>query len=136
MPTGHRHQHSALRRDEPFATVSRLFGVTDETGYVDADEERLEIRFGPWHLETPMSNIAGAEVSGPFHWWKVIGPAHLSFKDRGITFATSAERAVCIRFHEPVAALEPLGVIKHPAVTVSVEDPDGFARFVTATLPD
>lgn len=123
--------HATLHRDQPFATVSRAFGVTDETAYVDVDGERLEIRFGPWRLTTPLANVTGASVTGPFHWWKVIGPPHLSLKDRGITFATSAQRGVCIQFREPVAAIDPRGVIRHPAATVTVEDPDTLVRVLT-----
>jgi len=120
----------AFRFDEPFATASRLFGVQPNHAYVDVDDERLEIRFGPWLLRTPMSNVERAEVSGPYAWWKVIGPARLSFKDRGVTFATSAGSGVCIRFREPVTAIDPNGLIRHPGATVTVADPDDLVRAI------
>lgn len=123
-------QRFPLRRDEPFAVVSRLFGVTGESGYVELDDEHLEIRFGPWHVTTPLSNVEGAEVTGPFHWWKVIGPPHLSFKDRGITFATSDKEAVCIKFREPVRGIDVRGWIRHPGATVTVADPHDLARAI------
>jgi hypothetical protein len=127
--TALRHQ-SALRRDEPLAAVSRLFGVNDENSYVKVDGEKVEIRFGPWHMTTPLSNVASAEVSGPFAWWKVIGPPRLSLADRGVTFATSTRAGVCLRFREPVAGIEPRGVIRHPGATVTVEDPEELARVI------
>jgi hypothetical protein len=127
-----RHHRFALRRDEPFATASRLFAVTGSNSYVDVDDDRLEIRFGPWQLTTPMDNVESAEATGPFSWWKVIGPPHLSLKDRGITFATSTQGGVCLRFREPVPAIEPRGVIRHPGVTVTVDDPDDLVRFVNS----
>jgi hypothetical protein len=118
-----------MQRDEPLSTVSRLFGVTEKTGYVEVGDE-LEIRFGPWHLTTPLSNVEKAEVTGPFHWWKVIGPAHLSLADRGVTFATSRRNAVCIRFREPVKAIDPRGLIRHPGATVTVDDPESLAALL------
>lgn len=128
--------HVGLRRDEPFATASRLFGVTEDTGYVEIKDDQLEIRFGGWHLETPLRNVIRAEVTGPFHWWKVIGPPHLSLRDRGITFATSAGPALCVRFREPVAAIDPRGLIRHPGATVSVEDPEHLAELINAAAAD
>ena len=99
--------------------MSRAFGVTGDSGYVSIEGDQLEIRFGPWHLVTPLDNVVGASVTGPFHWWKVIGPPHLSLKDRGVTFATSAKDGVCIQFREPVKAIDPAGVVRHPAATVT-----------------
>jgi hypothetical protein len=58
--------------------------------------------------------------------WKVLGPPHLSFRDRGLTFATNQERGVCVRFHEPVAGIDPRGWIRHPGLTVTVEDPEAL----------
>ena len=128
-----RHHRFALRFDEPFATASRLFGVERKRAYVDVDDDRLEIRFGPWLLRTPMSNVECAEVTGPYAWWKVIGPARLSAKDRGVTFATCAGPGVCLRFREPVTAIDPQGFIRHPGATVTVEDPEDLVRFVNQT---
>ena len=130
-PESQERRRFLMRREEPFAVASRFFGVRYDNAYVDVDAEQLEIRFGPWRLTTPMSNVAGAEVTGPFAWWKVIGPAHLSLKDRGITFATSGGKAVCIRFKEPVPALEPRGLIRHPGATVTVAEPEELVRAVT-----
>ena len=53
------------------------------------------------------------------------GPPHLSLADRGITFATNRQRGLCIRLHRPHPAIDPLGLIRHPGVTVTVGDVDG-----------
>lgn len=45
-----------------------------------------------------------------------------------MTCATNGEQGLCIRFREPVRGLEPLGVLRHPAVTVTVEDGKQLAR--------
>ena len=62
--------------------------------------------------------------TGPYKPWKVIGPPHLSFADRGITFGTTTTGGVCIKLRRPARGIEPTGLLKHPAVTVTVEDRD------------
>jgi hypothetical protein len=46
--------------------------------------------------------------------------------DRGITFGTNPRRGVCIEFHEPVPAFDPLGLVRHPNLTVTVADPEAL----------
>ena len=77
----------------------------------------------PWSVRTPRSNVSGVELTGPYHWWKVIG-AHLSLADRGMTLGTNADRGACITFHRPVRGLDPLGLLRHPALTVTVARPE------------
>lgn len=125
-----RHHRFGFREDNTFALASRAFGVTGDRAYVDVDDEILRIRFGPWSLTTTMDNVESAAVTGPYRWWKVIGPPHLSLRDRGITFATSPAKGVCIRFREAVPAAIPGAVIRHPAATVTVDDPDDLVRFL------
>jgi hypothetical protein len=105
---------------------SRLFLVHPETCSARIEHDQLSVMFGRWSLTTPLTNIADVTVTGPYTWWKVAGPAHLSLKDRGVTFATTDERGVCVSFVEPVAAIEPSGVITHPSLTLTVADVDGF----------
>lgn len=107
---------------------SAAVGVLPRTSSVTLDDDALVVRFGPWSLRTPRSNIAGCEVTGPYLPWKVAGPPHLSLKDRGVTFATNRRRGVCVRFHEPVTGLVPWGLLRHPAATLTVTDPDDLAR--------
>ncbi|HXT42859.1 MAG TPA: hypothetical protein VN748_01915 [Pseudonocardiaceae bacterium] len=105
-----------------------LFGVTSNTAGVWVDEAALRIRFGPWRVQTPLSNVATTLHTGPYSLIKTMGPAHLSFADRGLTCATNSERGLCIRFVRPVPGIEPLGLLRHPAVTVTVADCDGLAE--------
>ena len=63
---------------------------------------------------------------------KTAGPAHLSFSDRGVTFATNGDRAVCVRFHQPVRALDPTGLIQHPGATFTVADPPALIAALEA----
>ncbi|HVF75570.1 MAG TPA: hypothetical protein VM938_11020 [Acidimicrobiales bacterium] len=121
----------AFAFDVRMALAALPFGVTPFTTGLDIADGELRVRFGPWSLRTPLDNIEGAEVTGPYTWFKVAGPAHLSFKDIGLTFATNANRGVCIRFKEPVAGLVPKGLLKHPALTVTVDRPDDLVAALT-----
>jgi hypothetical protein len=107
-----------------------LFGVTSATAGVWIDDAVLRIRFGPWRVRTPLTNVISTVHTGPFSLIKTIGPAHLSFADRGLTCATNSERGLCIRFAKPVRGLDPLGLVRHPAVTVTVADCDGLATML------
>jgi hypothetical protein len=111
----------------PFGVTSRTSGVT-----VAADEVR--VRFGPWRLRTPLANIVSAELVGGFAFVKTAGPPHLSFSDRGISFTTNGERAVCLQFRTPVPGIEPTGRLTHPGATLSVADPEGLARAIGQPL--
>ena len=110
--------------DPSLAKLGRAFGVRPGRAWVTVDAETFTAAFGPWRVTTPMPNIVHAEVSGPYAAWKVAGPARLSAADRGLTFATSRHRGVCILFADPVAGIEPLGLLRHPNLTVTVERPD------------
>lgn len=105
------------------ASLLRLAGVRAAADGVWVGEDELTARFGHWRVVTPLVNVADAEVTGPYAWWKVAGP-RLSFADRGLTFGTTARAGVCRRFRDPVAGIEPTGVLRHPGLTVTVAEPD------------
>jgi hypothetical protein len=113
-----------FRFEALFRPILALVGVQPGSARVTLDSF-LDVRFGPWHLRTPRSNVQEVQVTGPYQAWKVIGP-HLSLADRGVTFGTTASRGVCICFEQPVPALFPVDALKHPAVTVTVDDVDGL----------
>lgn len=119
-----------------FARAYRLpaliFGITPRTASVMMHRNELHVRFGPWRLETPLSNIKQARRTGGFSFIKTAGPAHLSLADHGITFATNGDDAVCLEFHEPVRAMEPTGRLLHPGATLSVTDPQAFLHALNA----
>jgi hypothetical protein len=121
-----------FRFDPTYRRLARLFGVTPERAWVDLGEEELEARYGPWRLRTPTSNIAAAEVTGPYAFFKAAGPARLGITDRSLTFASNGDRGVCINFHSPVPGI---GRIRHPELTVTVLDVDALMKALTARDP-
>ena len=108
------------------------FGVTPERAWVEVDEDRLVARFGPWRLKTPLANVTGTEITGPYAFFKTGGPARLAITDRGLTFATNGERGLRIDFAEPVPGLEPTGRLRHPELTVTVQDLEGLQEALAA----
>ena len=120
--------------DARYRWPARLFGVHPGSAEAVVTGERLLITFGPWRVESAISNIDGVEISGPYTILKTIGSAHLSFDDRGLTFATNPRQGVCVSFREPVRGLDPFGVIRHPGVTVTVADPRAFASALDESI--
>ena len=65
----------------------------------------------------------------PDYWLpKVAGPPHLSFADRGITFATNRQRGLCIELERPYPGIGPLGLLRHAGATVTVDDIEGLTH--------
>lgn len=118
----------AFRWEPLYRWAALPFGVTPANAWVEVDDRSLTIRFGPWKLHTALANVASCEQSGDYALVKTAGPARLSLVDRGVTFATNHERGLCIRFVEPVPAIDPLGRIEHPGATVTVQDVDALAE--------
>jgi hypothetical protein len=116
-----------FRFDARYRLAALPFGITPESARVTVEDDWLEVQFGPWRLESPLANVTSVQMTGPFRFVKTAGPPHLSFVDRGITFATNGDRGVCVAFRKPVPAMEPTGRLRHPGVTVTVADPAGLA---------
>ena len=116
----------AFRFESSYRLAALPFGVTPRTASVSVGDE-LSVRFGPWRLRTSLDNIKAVEITGPYSFVKTAGPARLSFADRGVTFATNGDSGVCVCFRQPVAALDPIGLLRHPGATLTVEDVQGLA---------
>lgn len=129
-----RTERFAFRVDRSMALPALLLGITPGTTEVVVGPEDLSIRFGRWSLRTPLTNVDDVTVTGPYRWPKVAGPPHLSLADGGITFATSTKAGAWISFHRRVPAVLPVGLIRHPSATVTVEDPKAFAEAVRAAV--
>src|SRR5690606_26987976 len=111
-----------------FRLAAMPFLVNPANAWVTVDASRgvLTARYGPWCVETSLDNIDHVDVTGPYTWIKTIGPPHVSLRDRGLTFASNRDLGVCIGFAEAVRGVDALGVVRHPALTVTVEDVVGL----------
>jgi hypothetical protein len=120
-------QRFDFRFATPYRAASLPFGVTPASCEVVIGARTLQVRFGPWRVQTALSNIADVTITGPYRFLKTAGPAHLSLADRGLTFATNGDRGVCMEFAVPIPGIEPTGRIRHPNLTITVADCDGLA---------
>ncbi len=117
-----------------FRAAALPFGVVPGNCRVELIGPHLSVHFGPWSVSTPLANVNRAQVTGPYSWVKVIGPAHLSMVDRGLTFASNPHVGVCIGFVEPVTGIDPWGMLRHPGLTVTVADPDRLVADISAAI--
>src|SRR5215208_1446027 len=115
-----------------YRLAARGFGISPATAWVDVGDESLAARFGPWRVSTPLANVTDVAVTGPYAFWKTAGPARLAITDRGLTFATNGDRGVLISFRTPVRGLDPLGVLRHPELTVTVAEVDRLSELLRA----
>ena len=116
-----------LRLAHPWRWPLRLLGVRDGAAQVTLTADgRVIAKFGPFGVETPLANVCGYRLTGPYHWWKAIGPRG-SLADHGFTFGTAAHGGVCICFHDWVRSPYVRGG-RLEALTVTVDDIDGLAR--------
>ena len=104
----------AFAFDPTYRRLSRPFGVTPESSWVVVDGGQLEARFGPWRVTTPLVNVSGAEVTGPYSLIKTAGSARLAITDRGLTFATNGHRGVRIDFRTPGQRVRPSAAHQAP----------------------
>ncbi len=110
-----------------YAKAARPFGITAATTSVEVGPRWLYVRYGPWKLLTPRTNVIAAHVTGDFKFVKTAGPPHLSLSDRGVSMTSNGDKALCLEFARPVIAIDTTGSIRHPGATLSVADPEGLA---------
>ena len=117
--------------DPLMAPAAALVGVLPSNCGVEVTDDDLVVRFGRWSMRVPRRDVESATVTGPYRLLKVVGPPRLSLADRGITFATNREAGVCIALRRPHKGIEPIGLVKHPGLTVTVADPEELCRVLT-----
>src|SRR5439155_6844029 len=77
-----------FRFDHWYRLAALPFGVSPATASVAVDDDPhdgrvLVARFGPWRVRTPVTNVAGTTVTGPYATILTIGPPHVSLLDLG-----------------------------------------------------
>ncbi len=115
-----------------YRRLAVAFGVTPSTAWVQVSEAGFDARFGPWRVRTPLANIKDVAVTGPYRFIKTAGPARLAITDRGLTFATNGKLGVRVSFATAVRGLDPLGLIRHPELTVTVADVNRLVTLLQA----
>ena len=128
-----------FRFAQAYQLAARPFGIRPDNCMVAVGERTLRADFGRWLVSTPLHNITDVRITGPYHFAKTAGPPRLGITDRGITFATNGDEGVCLAFARPVWGLDRLGLIRHPNLTVTVDEVErlavllaGRAGFATA----
>jgi hypothetical protein len=99
----------------------RLWTARPETAYAEIDED-LEIVFGRFRFRTPVANIAGWRIEGPWHWITAIG-VRRGLRRGDVSFAGDARGGVRLELRERVT----WGPLHVPVVWVGVDDLEGFA---------
>jgi hypothetical protein len=111
------------RRSRPLLL---LFGVRGNNAYVDLNDE-LDARFGFFRVRTPVINTVSWSIEGPWLWVTAIG-VRRSVRHGDVTFGGSHRGGVRVDFREHPR----LGLLRPPALYVTVEDLDGFAAALAA----
>ncbi len=120
-----------------YAIAGRLFGITPNRTAIVVADGRLRARFGPWRIDTALTNLTTVSLTGPYAVLKTAGPARLGLTDRGLTFATNSRAGVCMEFAVPIVGIDPFGKIRHPNLTLTPRDCAGLAAALgVSTLPD
>lgn len=97
-----------------------LFGVRANDSWVDLGDDpdgELEVQFGWSHFRTPMANIAGWRIEGPFLWITAIG-VRMSVRYHDVTFGGSHHGGVRIDFLAPVRWT----IFRVPAIYLPADD--------------
>jgi hypothetical protein len=105
----------------------RLFGVGGASdAWVELRDDMLEARFGWAHVTTPVADITGWRIEGPWLWITAIG-IRRSVRHGDITFGGSPHGGVRLDFRAPVR----FGPFRVPALYVTVDDLEEFAAALT-----
>lgn len=120
-----------LRFDAPWRWLLRAIGVRRGGAQVElTDDGRLVAIYGPFSVETTIENIKSVQRTGPYRWWRAIGP-RASLADKGFTFGTSSRAGICLCFEEWLESGYVRGG-RMESLTVTVDDPAGLARALEA----
>ena len=125
-------QRFDFRFAHAYRLAARPFGITPERAWVRIDEEHLLANYGPWRLRTTLANISRVAITGPYRFYRTAGPARLGITDRGLTFASNGEQGVLLSFRQGVPAIDPLRLVRHPELTVTVADVHGLVSALRA----
>ena len=122
-------RHFPYRYETRLAPMWLAFRAWPSTqGVTVTDDGQLIVRYGPFRIDAPLSQIQDAHITGPYRWWTAVG-ARLSLADDGLTFGTNATQGVCMHFEPRIHRV--LGLRDHSALNVTVEDCEGLVAALT-----
>ena len=104
----------------------RVFGVRPGNAFVVVDDD-LDARFGFFRIRTPLGNVVGWRIEGPWRWITAIG-VRRSVRHGDLTFGGSARGGVRVDFRDPVRS----GRFRIPALYMTVEDLEGLGAALEA----
>ncbi|WP_018349643.1 hypothetical protein [Longispora albida] len=113
-----------LRYDRRWLPYLRALGLGPRRSAVEVDggvAGRVEARMGWASLGTTVDNVASAQVTGPYRWWRAIG-VRASLTGGGLTFGSSTRAGVLMTFRRPVRYVG----VRWRSLTVTVADPHGL----------
>lgn len=125
------------KRNFPFAIeaayipVLAVFGVLPTATSMSVGPDSIDITFGLLKRSIALDNIKSVKLTGPYKWYRAIG-ARYSYSDHGLTYGTSTAGGVCMEFHEGIEGHGPFKLVRHPNLTVTPVDLEGFAKAIKA----
>jgi hypothetical protein len=127
-----RAQFFPYRYDRRLTLFWLPFRIWPERQGVTLTDDRFVARYGPLRVDAARSQIRDAHITGPYRWWKAVGP-RLSMADDGLTFGTNTAAGVCIHFEPRIRRV--IGFRDHSALTVTVADTDALLTALTPVSP-
>ena len=122
-------QRFPIRLGAKSRPLLRLFGVSgSDDAWVDVGDDTVDAQFGRFRVSTPLSNVTGWRIEGPWLWITAIG-VRMSVRHGDLTFGGSHHGGVRLDFRERVR----VGRLRVPALYVSVDDVEGCAAALTAS---
>ena len=68
-------RHFPFRYDPRLSPMWLPFWAWPGTqGVTVTDDGRLVARYGPFHVDAPLSRVQDAHITGPYRWWTAVGP--------------------------------------------------------------
>jgi len=120
-------QFFPYRFDRRWKPTFLALGVRKDDGVTITESGMLRAKYGRFKVETPLSNVAGTEVTGPHRWYTAVG-LRLSGTDDSITFGTNHLLGLSISFTEKVRRV--IGPRRHSILWVSVAEPEELAAAI------
>ena len=121
-------QRFPIRLGAKARPLLRLFGVGGpDDAWVELGKATFDARFGRFRAATPLSNITGWRIEGPWLWITAIG-VRRSVRHGDVTFGGSHHGGVRLDFRERIR----VGPFRVPALYVTVDDLEDLAAALTA----